>query len=77
MNISIEYCNAWNYLPRAASLATKILETYGNGVSGLQLIPSGGGVFEVTKNDHLVFSKKQEGRFPEIDEVFKLLAKPV
>tara|TARA_Y100001934_G_C11932835_1_gene576543 strand:- start:79 stop:204 length:126 start_codon:yes stop_codon:yes gene_type:complete len=41
------------------------------------LIPSGGGVFEVTKNEHLVFSKKQEGRFPEIDEVFKLLAKPV
>ncbi len=37
----------------------------------------GGGVFEVTKNEHLVFSKKQEGRFPEIDEVFDLLGKPV
>lgn len=77
MNISIEYCNEWNYLPRAAGLATKILEKYGNGVSGLQLIPSGGGVFEVTKNEQLVFSKKQEGRFPEMDEVFALLAQPV
>ena len=31
----------------------------------VQLIESGGGVFEVMVNDHLtVFSKKQVGRFP-------------
>ena len=65
MHLSIEYCNEWNYLPRAASLATTILEKYGNGVNGLELIPSSGGVFEVVVNDHLqVFSKKQTGRFP-------------
>ena len=77
MNISIEYCNEWNYLPRAASLATKILEKYGNDVSGLALLPSGGGVFEIIKNDHLIYSKKQKGQFPEMDELFDLLAQPV
>ena len=77
MNISIEYCNEWNYLPRAAGLATKILEKYGNGVSKLALIPSGGGVFEIIKNDHLIYSKKQKGQFPEMDELFDLLAQPV
>ena len=31
----------------------------------INLIESGGGVFEVVVNDHLqVFSKKQSGRFP-------------
>ena len=32
MNLSIEYCNQWNYLPRAASLATKLLDKYGDDI---------------------------------------------
>ena len=32
---------------------------------------------EVTKNEILIFSKKSKGRFPELDEVFELLEKPV
>ena len=73
MIISITYCNKWNYLPRAASLATKLLEKYGNAITQLILTPSSGGIFDITKNDILIFSKKKEGRFPEIDEIFTLL----
>ena len=75
MNISIEYCNKWNYLPRAASMATELLEKYGNSISKLELIPSGGGVYEVMKNGKLIFSKKKEERFPELDEIKQLLEK--
>ena len=75
MNISIEYCNKWNYLPRAASMATELLEKYGNSISRLELIPSGGGVYEVMKNGKLIFSKKKEERFPEFDEIKQLLEK--
>ena len=75
MNISIEYCNKWNYLPRAASMATELLEKYGNSISRLELIPSGGGVYEVMKNGKLIFSKKNEERFPELDEIKQLLEK--
>ena len=75
MNISIEYCNKWNYLPRAASMATELLEQYGNSISGLELIPSGGGVYEVMKNGKLIFSKIKEERFPELDEIKQLLEK--
>ena len=71
MRLSIEYCNAWNYLPRAARLASDILERYGNAISELTLIPSGGGVFEIQKNGELIFSKKQLNRFPEEGEIFK------
>lgn len=39
----------------------------------MTLIPSGGGVFEVTKNDKLIFSKKESGRFPELDELLAVL----
>jgi len=73
MDISIAYCNEWNYLPRATSMASKILEKYGNGITSLAMIPSSGGVYEVTKNNNLIFSKKNEGRFPELDEIYALL----
>ena len=58
-------------------MASELLNKYGNAVSSLALIPSGGGVFEVTKNENLLFSKKSKGRFPKLDEVFELLEKPV
>ncbi|MBK8259142.1 MAG: Rdx family protein [Polyangiaceae bacterium] len=34
----------------------------------------GGGVFDVTVNGKLVFSKHKEGRFPEPDEVLAQIA---
>jgi len=37
------------------------------------LVPSSGGVFEVTVNGSLVFSKKATGRFPETDEALRLI----
>ena len=36
---------------------------------GITLIPSSGGVFEVTWNGELIFSKKAERRFPERSEI--------
>ncbi len=57
-------------------MATELLEKYGNSISGLELIPSGGGVYEVMKNGKLIFSKKEEKRFPELDEIKNLLDQP-
>lgn len=36
---------------------------------GVQLVPSSGGVFEVSLGDELIFSKKKLGRFPENSEI--------
>ena len=70
MNISIEYCMQWNYEPRALSLRDALNERFGYMA---ELIESGGGVFEVTVNGDLIFSKKQLGRFPEHDEIINLV----
>ena len=40
---------------------------------GVQIVPSGGGVFEVSLGDDLIFSKKKEGRFPENSEIDEML----
>ena len=58
-------------------MASALLEKYGNSVQSLALIPSDGGVYEVIKNDNVIFSKKAEERFPELDEIIESLEKPV
>jgi len=60
-------------LPRASSMASKILDRYGNSIASLSLVPSSGGVYDIFKDDIMIFSKKEEGRFPEIEEVYNLL----
>ena len=38
-----------------------------------ELIESGGGVFEIKANGHLIFSKKQLDRFPNPGEVVQFI----
>ena len=49
-------------------MAAELKKKYG--VSA-QLIKGAGGVFEVTLDGDLIFSKKALGRFPEHSEVFE------
>jgi len=39
----------------------------------VELIPGSGGVFEIVVDNRLVFSKKQQGRFPEEGEIVRLI----
>jgi selenoprotein W-related protein len=54
-------------------MTEELLPEFEPQVASWKLIPSKGGVFEVTVNGELIFSKKQLGRHAEIDEVRKLL----
>lgn len=56
-------------MSKAASLAESLLKEHGSKLSQVTLIPSSGGVFEVTFGDSLIYSKKETGKFPEPDEV--------
>ena len=42
----------------------------------VELVKSSGGVFEVTADGTLVFSKRSLGRFPEAGELERLLRAP-
>jgi len=39
----------------------------------VELIKSGGGVFEIVRDGKLIFSKKAMGRFPEHSEIFEII----
>ncbi|MBU0742609.1 Rdx family protein [bacterium] len=54
----------------AASLAAELGDEFD---ADVELIPSGGGVFEVTVDGDLVYSKKSTGRHAEPGEVAGLI----
>jgi len=51
----------------------EILKAKGEEVAGVRLIPSSGGVFEVTVGGKKIFSKKELGRHPAPGEVLSAL----
>ena len=71
MKISIEYCAMWNYFPKASSLEVELKNNFSQ--ADISLISSGGGVFEISLNGDLIFSKKALNRFPEDGEIKKLV----
>ena len=58
---------------RAAWMAQELLTTFDGEIDELSLQPGVGGVFEVTANGKLVWSRKAERRFPEITELKQLV----
>ena len=71
--VEITYCTQCRWLLRAAWLAQELLTTFEQDLTSVALKPGTGGVFEITLNQQLVFSRKQAGRFPEAKEVKQLI----
>jgi selenoprotein W-related protein len=46
-------------------LSAQILERFKQKIASLELVPSGGGCFEVQVDDDLIYSKLQTGGFPD------------
>jgi selenoprotein W-related protein len=68
-SVTIIYCTQCRWMLRAAWMAQELLSTFDGEIAELTLKPSTGGIFEVTADNQLVWSRKQEGRFPEITEL--------
>ncbi|MBC8192684.1 MAG: Rdx family protein [Candidatus Marinimicrobia bacterium] len=45
-----------------------ILDRFGNEVEDLTILPSSGGAYNIWKDNKLIFSKKELGRFPLSDD---------
>jgi len=71
--LEIEYCTQCRWLLRAAWLAQELLTTFGPTLGEVALIPGRNGVFEVRLEGQPIFSRRQEGRFPESKELKQLV----
>ena len=63
--IEIEYCSQCGFLLRSAWMAQELLTTFMDDLGGVTLVPGKGGIFEVRINGELVWSRKEEGRYPD------------
>ena len=54
-------------------MTDELLDKWAPEIGSLELVPSSGGVFEVTVDDELVFSKRAVGRHAQDGEVAELL----
>ena len=68
-NVEIQYCRQCQWLLRAAWMAQELLTTFDEDVGGVTLIPGAGGVFEVRVDGDTIWSRKAEGRLPEITQL--------
>ena len=75
--LSIEFCVSWGYGQKAVTALGVLVRLYKKEVSEFKLIPSSGGAFEVKWDEKVIFSKKAEERFPELDELSELVEKEI
>ena len=73
MNIFIEYCGAWNFLPQASRVEAELKAHYPE--STIKLIKGGGGIFDVKCNGKLIYSRQniENRRFPNEGEITRLI----
>lgn len=66
--VTIRYCTRCNWLLRAAWYAQEILQTFPDSVRTVALQPENeiGGLFEIHLDDQRIWSRKEDGGFPEI-----------
>ncbi|AWJ91693.1 selenoprotein (plasmid) [Azospirillum baldaniorum] len=67
--LQIEYCRQCRWMLRAAWMAQELLTTFEEELGGVTLMPGTGGIFEVRHGAAVVWSRKEEGRFPDITEL--------
>lgn len=72
-NIEITYCTQCRWLLRAAWLAQELLTTFEVDLESVALKPGTNGIFELTLNQLVIFSRKDAGRFPEAKELKQLV----
>ena len=71
--VEIEYCTQCRWLMRAAWMAQELLTTFETELGEVALVPGRGGIFEVRLDGVCIFSRKDQGRFPESKELKQLI----
>ena len=71
--IMIEYCTQCRWMLRAAWIAQELLVTFETDIQKVSLVPSTGGIFQVSLDGTLIFDRKTAGRFPETKEIKQLI----
>ncbi len=71
--LEIVYCTQCRWLLRASWTAQEILTTFAEELGEVALIPSTGGTFDIRLDETLLWSRKEQGRFPDLKELKQMV----
>jgi selenoprotein W-related protein len=71
--LEIEYCTQCRWLLRAGWTAQELLTTFTAELGEVALIPGSGGVFDVRVDGETVWSRQEQGGFPDLPELKRLV----
>ena len=71
--LEIEYCTQCRWLNRATWVAQELLTTFVDELKEVSLVPGKGGIFNVTVDGALIWSRAEARRFPELSELKQLV----
>jgi selenoprotein W-related protein len=71
--VEIEYCTQCRWLMRAGWTAQELLTTFTAELGEVALVPGTGGVFDVRVDGDMVWSRKEQGGFPELSDLKRLV----
>jgi len=74
--VEIEYCTQCRWMLRGAWMAQELLSTFETEIGEVALIPGSGGIFDIRVDGKTVWSRTEQGAFPEI-KVLKRLVRDV
>lgn len=72
--VEITYCRLCGWLLRASWMAQELLSTFAEELSAVTLVPDAtGGVFQIRLDGTLIWSRKEQGAFPDIAELKRIV----
>lgn len=63
--VEIKFCTGCRWQARATWMAQELLNTFGEELGAVSLIPGTGGVYEVRVNGTMIWSRIEDGGFPQ------------
>ena len=67
--IAITYCSMCNWLLRSAWMAQELLQTFGQDLGEVVLIPRTGGIFQIHYDGDLIWDRTVDGGFPDVKQL--------
>ena len=74
--VAITFCTKCQWLLRAGWMAQELLQTFGDDLGEVALIPGTGGVFTIAVDGQMIWDRKEKQGFPEA-KVLKQLVRDV
>ncbi len=71
--VSITYCTQCQWLLRAAWMAQELLQTFGDDLGEVALVPGTGGIFIIAVDGEIIWDRKAREGFPEAKVLKQLL----